>query len=95
MVIDRLIIISLIALAVTRAVSNSFESIDETVGPKLEQHEEKIIPTPGISGSFDYSDFEAVREPLTRNLLRAINKINIPNIPLPGGSLNNNNLTVY
>ncbi len=51
--------------------------------------------TPGLSGSFDYSDFESVREPLTKSLLKAINKIKLPNIPFPGGNLNNNNLKVY
>jgi hypothetical protein len=37
MVMNRLIIISLITLAVTRAETNSFEFIDEIIGPKLEQ----------------------------------------------------------
>ena len=42
------------------------------------------VITPGLSGSFDYSDFESIKEPLTKNLLRLINNMTLDDINFDG-----------
>ena len=83
---NRRIMISIITLLSLNSLQASNEFIDDpNVAPNLEQ---SILSTPGLSGSFDYSDFESVREPFTRNLLLLINKISLPDIKFDGGNLN-------
>ena len=52
--------------------------------------------TPGLSGSFDYSDFESIKEPMTKNLLRLINNMTLPDINFDGnvGYMRGNKLFV-
>jgi hypothetical protein len=52
--------------------------------------------TPGLSGSFDYSDFESIKEPLTKNLLSLINNMTLPDITFDGnvGYMRGNKLFV-
>lgn len=65
------------------------DDVDAQQGQMLEQ---MISTTPGLSGSFDYSDFESVRKPLTQNILAIINNLKVPDIAFDGGYLNQNKL---
>ena len=89
----RRIMISIIALLSLNSLHAKHEFLDDpNDAPRVGQ---SILSTPGLSGSFDYSDFESVREPFTKNLLNLINKISLPDIKFDGGNLNQNKLTVY
>lgn len=54
------------------------------------------LSTPGLSGSFDYSEFESIKEPLTKNLLRLINNMTLPDLNFDGniGYMRDNKLFV-
>ena len=54
------------------------------------------LNTPGLSGSFDYSDFESIKEPLTKNLLSLINNMTLPDLTFDGniGYMRDNKLFV-
>lgn len=57
------------------AITQSQQCLETPFEAPLEQPylEQAILPTPGLSGSFDYSDFEQIKKPLTRNLVAIIN----------------------
>lgn len=92
---NRRMMISLIALLSLNSLQATQEFLDKpNDAPRLGQ---RIISTPGLSGSFDYSNFESVREPFTKNLITLLNKISLPNFDIPGGLgyFKQNKLTLY
>jgi hypothetical protein len=50
--------------------------------------------TPGLSGSIDYTDFEKIKKPLTRNIVQIVNAMKVPDIQIEDGYLNNNKLFI-
>jgi hypothetical protein len=63
---------------------------------ELNQGGNTSAPTPGLSGSFDYSDFKSFREPLLRNILNLINNMTLPNFPIgtDGSYMNGNSIFI-
>jgi hypothetical protein len=69
--------VAVLALASSLGLSSALDL-------NLSQTNPNLI-TPGLSGSFDYSDFESIKEPLTKNLLRLINNMTLDDIVFDGG----------
>lgn len=69
----------------------TLNATQETLDLKLR---DQTAHTPGISGSLDFSNFDEVREPIIRDLIKLINSIDIPDVPFDNGYLKNNNLTI-
>ena len=69
----------------------TLNATQETLDLKLS---DLMTHTPGISGSLDFSNFDEVREPIIRDLIKLINSIDIPDLPFDDGYLKKNNLTI-
>jgi hypothetical protein len=52
------------------------------------------VLTPGLSGSFDYSDFKEVRESFLKTLLQILNNMTLPDFEFDGGYMKNNSLLI-
>jgi hypothetical protein len=62
--------------------------------PRVELQQNIGNLTPGLSGSFDYSDFETIKEPMMKNILSTINDMSLPDINFDGGFMRGNRLFV-
>ena len=63
-------------------------------GLNIELGQPGSILTPGLSGSFDYNDFDTLKDAMLTSILRKLNNMTIPEISFDGGYLRNNRLYV-
>ncbi len=52
------------------------------------------VLTPGLSGSFDYTDFESIKEPMMKNILKLVNNLTMPDLTFDGGYMKGNKFFV-
>ena len=96
MTASRILQTKIVALIGLVACIQAQQCLETPFEAPLEQPflEQVLLPTPGLSGSFDYSDFDKIKKPLTQNILKIINNMKVPDIEITDGYLNQNKLYI-
>jgi hypothetical protein len=60
----------------------------------LDLGQSRSVLTPGLSGSFDYTDFDSIKVPIINYILSIVNNLELPEIAIPDGYMKGLKLNV-
>jgi hypothetical protein len=60
----------------------------------LDLGQSRSVLTPGLSGSFDYTDFDSIKVPIINYILSIVNNLELPEITIPDGYMKGLKLNV-